>query len=69
MKLFRMFFLAILTLTMGSFALAGVNLKNGNFYISYTDIVVPGGGKKLEITRTYNSKSTEVGWFGFGWGF
>ncbi len=47
---------------------AGVNLKNGNFYISYTDIVVPGGGKKLEITRTYNSKSTEVGWFGFGWG-
>ena len=68
MKLFRMFFLAILTLTMGSFALAGVNLKNGNFYISYTDIVVPGGGKKLEITRTYNSKSTEVGWFGFGWG-
>ena len=68
MKLFRMFFLAILTLTMSSFALAGVNLKNGNFYISYTDIVVPGGGKKLEITRTYNSKSTEVGWFGFGWG-
>ena len=30
MKLFRIFFLAILTLTMGSFALAGVNLKNGN---------------------------------------
>ena len=49
-------------------AWAGVNLKNGNFYISYTDIVVPGGGKKLEITRTYNSKSTESGWFGFGWG-
>lgn len=49
-------------------AWSGVNLKNGNFYISYTDIVVPGGGKKLEITRTYNSKSTEVGWFGFGWG-
>jgi YD repeat-containing protein len=49
-------------------AWAGVNLKNGNFYISYTDIVVPGGGKKLEITRTYNSKSTDSGWFGFGWG-
>lgn len=47
---------------------AGVNLKNGNFYISYTDIVVPGGGKKLEITRTCNSKSTDVGWFGFCWG-
>ena len=55
-------------LVMMSSAWGGVNLKNGNFYISYTDIVVPGGGKKLEITRTYNSKSTEVGWFGFGWG-
>ncbi len=49
-------------------ALAGVNLKNGNYYITYTDIVVPGGGEKLEISRTYNSKATELGWFGFGWG-
>lgn len=47
---------------------AGVNLKNGNFYLSYTDIIVPGGGKALEVTRTYNSKSTNIGWFGFGWG-
>ncbi|WP_408098531.1 DUF6531 domain-containing protein [Peredibacter sp. HCB2-198] len=60
--------LALVALMVAAFAHAGVNLKNGNFYISYTDIVVPGGGKKLEITRTYNSKSTEVGWFGFGWG-
>jgi YD repeat-containing protein len=59
---------ALIAILIASFAHAGVNLKNGNFYISYTDIVVPGGGKKLEITRTYNSKSTEVGWFGFGWG-
>lgn len=49
-------------------ALSGVNLKNGNFYVSYTDIIVPGGGKKLEITRTYNSRSTGEGWFGVGWG-
>jgi YD repeat-containing protein len=47
---------------------AGVNLKNGNFYISYTDIIVPGGGQDLEVVRTYNSKATEKGWFGFGWG-
>ena len=47
---------------------AGVNLKNGNYYVSYTDIIVPGGGHDLEISRTYNSRSTEVGWFGFGWG-
>lgn len=60
--------LALVAIMIATFAHAGVNLKNGNFYISYTDIVVPGGGKKLEITRTYNSKSTEVGWFGFGWG-
>ena len=49
-------------------AFAGVNLKNGNFYISYTDIVVPGGGLDLEMTRTYNSKATDKGWFGLGWG-
>ena len=68
MKILNGLSLALMTMLMASFAHAGVNLKNGNFYISYTDIVVPGGGKKLEITRTYNSKSTEVGWFGFGWG-
>jgi len=62
-------YLFLLVFMIGSFqALAGVNLKNGNFYISYTDIVVNGLGKKLEMTRTYNSKSTSVGWFGFGWG-
>lgn len=61
--------LILFVFLIGSFqAMAGVNLKNGNFYISYTDIVVNGLGKKLEITRTYNSKSTSVGWFGFGWG-
>ena len=60
--------LLILLLLLPSMAFAGVNLKNGNFYISYTDIIVPGGGMDLEITRTNNSKSTEKGWFGFGWG-
>lgn len=50
------------------FAVAGVNLKNGNFYINYFDVIVPGGGKNLEISRTYNSKATKSGWFGFGWG-
>lgn len=60
--------LIVFSLLFSQFALSGVNLKNGNFYISYTDIVVPGGGQKLEITRTYNSKATDVGWFGFGWG-
>lgn len=68
MTLIQRISFTLVTILMASVASAGVNLKNGNFYISYTDIVVPGGGKKLEITRTYNSKSTDVGWFGFGWG-
>lgn len=58
----------ILLALVSEMAFSGVNLKNGNFYVSYTDIVVPGTGKSLEMTRTYNSKSTEKGWFGFGWG-
>ena len=60
--------LMLLLLLIPTMAMAGVNLKNGNYYISYTDIIVPGGGMELEITRTNNSKSTEKGWFGFGWG-
>ena len=55
-------------LALASSAYSGVNLKNGNYYISYTDIIVPGTGQSLDMTRTYNSKSTEKGWFGFGWG-
>lgn len=66
MKLRNLLIALVFALT--SSAYAGVNLKNGNFYISYVDISVPGTGNKLEILRTYNSKSTEKGWFGFGWG-
>jgi YD repeat-containing protein len=65
MKFLRVL-LAIFLLPLSAFA--GVNLKNGNFYISYTDIIVPGGGNDLEITRTYNSRSIDKGWFGIGWG-
>ncbi len=48
-------------------ATSGVNLKNGNFYISYSDIDLP-GPFDFEILRTYNSKSTEKSFFGTGWG-
>lgn len=65
MKLSRVIGLLLL---IPALATAGVNLKNGNFYISYSDIIVPGGGHDLEIARTYNSRATEKGWFGFGWG-
>lgn len=60
--------LMTLTLLLPMVAFGGVNLKNGNFYITYTDIIVPGGDHDLEVTRTYNSKSTDNGWFGYGWG-
>lgn len=46
---------------------AGVNLKNGNFYISYNDLTMSSLAE-TDITRTYNSKSVDIGWFGFGWG-
>lgn len=65
MKLFKLIVLSILV-TLSSYA--GVNLKNGNYYISYIDIIVPGGGHDLEVSRTYNSKSFDKGWFGYGWG-
>ena len=65
MKLLLRVWIAIFVM---SAAYPGVNLKNGNFFISYTDVIVVGQSKPLEITRTYNSKSTDVGWFGFGWG-
>ena len=46
---------------------AGVNIKSGNFYISYTDHdLLRFNG--IEIMRTYNSKSSEKGLFGIGWG-
>lgn len=51
------------------YAQAQVNTKNGNFYTSFTDMKLSDHDASIEsITRTYNSKSTEVGWFGFGWG-
>ncbi len=65
MKNFKFF---VLLCIFASSAFAGVNLKNGNFHITYTDIVVPGGGHDLIIERTYNSRSPDKGWFGFGWG-
>lgn len=48
---------------------SGINLKNGNFFISYTDYkyCIDNIGC-FEIVRTYNSKAVNVGLFGFGWG-
>jgi YD repeat-containing protein len=48
---------------------AGVNLKNGNFYITYSDHNFSSGYLIFkEVSRTYNSKSIYKGLFGYGWG-
>lgn len=58
-------YLVVILLLIPVLATAGVNLKNGNFHITYTDLVRPGG---ITIERTYNSRSPDIGLFGFGWG-
>ena len=62
--------ISLLILSFLSFNLkAGVNLKNGNYYVSYTDLLLQKYNSAFKnITRTYNSKSTEIGLFGYGWG-
>lgn len=61
--------LSIITLVLSINLFAGVNLKNGNYYVLYTDVSMSTYISAFEdITRTYNSKSTEIGIFGFGWG-
>ena len=44
---------------------AQVNLKNGNFYTTYTDLAVD----SFAIERTFNSKDVGSTLFGFGWSF
>jgi len=46
---------------------ANVSLRNGNFFIGYTDVVYP-GGYEPKIERVYNSKTPYNGVFGWGWG-
>jgi YD repeat-containing protein len=46
---------------------ASVSLKNGNYFIGYTDLVYPGGFEP-KIERIYNSKTPYKGMFGWGWG-
>ncbi|HTM19493.1 MAG TPA: DUF6531 domain-containing protein [Kofleriaceae bacterium] len=48
-------------------AAANVSLKNGNFFIGYTDVIYPGGFEP-KIERVYNSKSGFKGMFGWAWG-
>ncbi len=61
-----LFFVAVILL-LPALGEANVSLKNGNFFMAYTDIVYPGGFDP-KIERVYNSKTSFKGIFGFGWG-
>ncbi len=43
-----------------------VNLRNGNLYLGYEDIFIP-GRLPLQIFRAYNSRNSVIGPFGKGW--
>src|SRR5205085_4508992 len=59
--------LAILLCLMAAPVIANVSLRNGNFFIGYTDIVYSGGFEP-KVERVYNSKTPFKGIFGYGWG-
>jgi YD repeat-containing protein len=48
-------------------AQANVSLKNGNFFIGFTDVIFQ-GGLEMKVERVYNSKTDFKGMFGWGWG-
>jgi YD repeat-containing protein len=60
----KSFFLMLLAAPL---AQANVSLKNGNFFMGYTDIVYPGGFEP-KMERVYNSKTSYRGIYGWGWG-
>lgn len=44
-----------------------VELSKGNFVYSQDDISLPAPQLPINISRTYNSKSTEITSMGYGW--
>jgi RHS repeat-associated protein len=46
-----------------------VNLSSGNMYRTATDFSIVARGIPVALTRTYNSRSTYNGPFGYGWTF
>ncbi|TDL76108.1 DNRLRE domain-containing protein [Peribacillus frigoritolerans] len=44
-----------------------VNPANGNLVLQDTDLSIPGRGIPVSIKRTYNSRKSFAGMFGFGW--
>ncbi len=44
-----------------------VNVTNGNMYVEQHDFSLSSLGSPIDITRTYNSQSQQIGLFGRGW--
>ena len=44
-----------------------VNVRSGNMILFFEDIRVPFMGISLDLARTYNSRSSSAGSFGYGW--
>lgn len=62
----RMIVIILILLYCSKNAGAGIDLRNGNYFVSYTDMEFP--GSKADITRSYNSRTSTTGLFGYGWG-
>lgn len=67
MKMKPLLTIGIIVNLMSSIGLASVSIKNGNFFVAFTDMRYP-GGFETKIERVYNSKSGHYGYFGHGWG-
>jgi hypothetical protein len=65
--MFKAIFFFSLVVFSASIAKANVSLKNGNFFMGYSDLVYPGGFEP-KVERVYNSKTPYNGFFGWGWG-
>lgn len=55
-------------LLLPSLGWAEVNPKNGNYMVTYEDLVQSRSGHALNLRRTYNSRAPSLGWYGWGWG-
>ena len=44
-----------------------INVLNGNLLLAYQDLFISARGFPLEVSRSYNSRSTTRGIFGYGW--
>lgn len=64
----QIFFLFLnLILAIPTFA-GTINLQNGNYTITFSDMIFPYKNGELELSRIYNSGSSHKGFFGYGFG-